>query len=250
MISIAEYQTKRAELKELVYALLMAEKARIAATLHLKRHPKHELVESWQEITKVREDMLEVSIKEFVPEMPSADWLLSVKGIGPIMASYVLAFFDLEQPTCSNWWAYAGLSVETDESGLARAVRRKKGQKTSFNPLVRTIAWRIGSQLRQARGFYWKQYERWKAMERNRTDENKPQSDSHVKTRALRKTIKLFLSHAHQKGREALGLPVRAPYIISYPNVHEKIAPPVVNAVFIPPVEDEKPARKKRRGGK
>jgi len=64
-------------------------------------------------------------------------WLKDeVKGVGPTLGGFIVANFDIERSdTPSKMWAYAGLAVDNT---TGRAVRRKRGERANFNPVVKS----------------------------------------------------------------------------------------------------------------
>jgi len=276
LMDVKVYQQRREMLDAQVKELLLFEKMRIAATLHLQRNPESSRVKTLREAVSRMESDLEASISRQIEDMPGYDWLIGIKGIGPAMAAYVIGLFDATKPSVSHWWSYAGLAVdhkwtcecgevvhsqgrgpvqcpsckkEISENVSSSAPKARRGAKLTYNPMVRTIAWRIGSQLRKTDGFYFKMYEEWKKDEAERTDAGKAKTESHMKARALRKTIKLFLSHAYEAMRVDLGLPEVKPYIIAYPNVHLHIPRPpreVEVKVIEAPLAEKKPKKRGR----
>jgi hypothetical protein len=118
------------------------------------------------------------------------------------------------------WSSNCGLHVEN-----GRAPRRVAGQKTGWNPVARTMMWRLGESFRKLGGFYRLMYRRfYEESLRKHPDWTK----AHHLCHARRVAVKLFLAHWHTVGRVLQGLPVRKPYICER-QPHECI-PPVLDA--------------------
>jgi hypothetical protein len=164
---------------------------------------------------------------------PHADWLLSIRGIGPVLASGLISTFDVEKaPTAGAMWRYAGLDPSTTWD---------KGQKRPFNLRAKTLCWKVADSFRKAGGYYGDLYRYRKHLEsaRNEAGEYRELAEKTLKEnpkhkqadwykrgllppgrldlRALRFCVKIFLSHFH----ECL-------YV-----VHKKILPPRPYALAI-----------------
>lgn len=75
-------------------------------------------------------------IKQALKAVPISAWLLAQKGIGPTLAGVLISEIDITRCTTpSALWAYAGLHCD-QETG--QAVRRKKGVKSNWNPMLKT----------------------------------------------------------------------------------------------------------------
>jgi transposase len=160
---------------------------------------------------------LEREIKKYiqseVKDVPIyREFLSSVKGIGPVLAGGLIAYFDpykAEHP--SSFWRYAGLHVVDGE-----APRRTRGQRVDWNPRARTLCWKIGKALIRSRSpFYSEIYYEAKRKEseklrhpeedpRNcphyeacikRLKRGRPPCKLHIDMRAMRKMVKRFLLH-------------------------------------------------------
>lgn len=165
------------------------------------------------------------------------DYLLKIKGIGPVLAGGLISLFDIrkaEHP--SSFWKYAGLHVEN-----GKAVRRKRGEKTDYNPKAKVLAWKIGRSLLMSKNeFYIEMYENVRKKESEKLNfpledpkrcpmyeecvkklkkSQKPACALHIHFRALRKIVKHFLADFHINWRKIEGLPVSPIY-------WERIKPP------------------------
>jgi hypothetical protein len=167
---------------------------------------------------------------------PAYDWFSRVSGIGNENIAKVICFIDIEKAFYpSSLWKYLGYGVDKE----GKADRLKKGEKSSFNREGKTMCYRLGVSLLKAHGiskngtkygnYYEKQAEAIIAENRRKgfwvgtLEEAKKQkiapekvfSMMYVHNQAIRKMIKLFLSHLWQVWREKENLPVNQPYAIA-----------------------------------
>lgn len=180
-------------------------------------------IDQVQQRTREFEEWLKAEMERLVVGHPAWPWLSQVKGVGMENAGKVIAFIgDIARfPTVSKLWSYAGYGVENGE-----APRRAKGQKTTWNENLGVMCWRLGVSLIRARGAYYHYYLEVKGMYEHRYEgrivkakKGNPMpvgviTAKHIHNMAVRRMMKLFLSHLWEVWREAEGLPVRAPYAI------------------------------------
>lgn len=77
-------------------------------------------------------------LKETRPEIYTR-YLAGVRGIGPVMSAVLLTGFDITRSDMiSSYWQYAGLGANLDAEGNACIQRRTRGQKTTYNPELKT----------------------------------------------------------------------------------------------------------------
>jgi len=135
-------------------------------------------------------------------------WLTQVKGVGPVLGGKLLGLIgDIGvSPTVSSLWRFAGQDPT--------ASRLVKGEKAVFNKRLKTVCFLVGRQMLMVNSPYRRIYDEAKAdYEQNRPDW-KPLRRHYA---AIRKMVKIFLSHLWVKWREAEGLPVSEPYILAQP---------------------------------
>ena len=196
-------------------------------------------------------DLLRV-LSDRIARHPAWPWLGRVRGLGPSLAARLLARLDIERaPTPSSFWSYCGLatvaaqvyrcaecgyelslpegrqiraahriprSSETCAGTLAPAgdgprrvaqPRPTRGENAPYDREAKKLCYLIGvSFVRQGEA-----YKRYYNEQRARLEATKPDwipRRRHLT--ALRMTEKLFLAHLWLVWREALGLPVTAPY--------------------------------------
>lgn len=215
--------------------LQFIQKARVAAQVretHLEKNGKKcELTKEVIAKAETFEQWLNDKIGVYVRDHPAHDWFSKVKGIGDLNIGKVLSLIDIEKASMvSKLWRYAGFGVD---QGFAE--RQKKGQKLHYNKMLKSMCWRLGKALIRAKGEYYEYYlEQKKAYEKRFKKEGreiisatklpkdekgrKTETDEffalgHLDMMAMRKMIKLFLSHLWLKWREAEGLSITAPYV-------------------------------------
>ena len=171
-----------------------------------------ELLQLDRAIDLAREEM----IAEGKKVGPIFDWLVSIKGIGDSLAVQLLAQTDdvEKSKTVSAYWRYAGWAVMD-----GKAERSKRGEKNHFNKGLKSVCWNIADQfIKHRTPVYRDEYDFEKARQRTRHPEaikvngKWKYNPGHLHNRALRKMIKLFLSHAWLKWRTFEGLPTTEPY--------------------------------------
>jgi len=134
-------------------------------------------------------------------------WLKHVKGIGPLLAASLIS--EMGSPTkfstVSALWSYCGLDVR---DGQAR--RRRKGELSNWNPMLRTTAWKVGTSFVQHKGTFGRQlYDRYKQYYQDKNDEGLSQGQ--IDNRARRKVAKDFLRCLWVAWMQAMNLPVSEP---------------------------------------
>ena len=134
-------------------------------------------------------------------------FLKDVKGIGPLLGSGLINSIDIREARhISSLWKYAGLDVR---DGVA--AKRKKGEKITWNPMVKMLCWKIGKSFLMSKSPYRKYYDERKKLEEER---NKDFTKMHIHNRAMRYMVKRFLADFWVAWRELEGLEVTKPYVI------------------------------------
>jgi hypothetical protein len=232
---------KHPRLRILVESYYDMQTLRMATESRLRIYEKFNMVTPIQAATiqgvisdlKQEEKKYENMVADEVKSIPIFTWLEGVRGIGPMMAAGLIAWIDdiSRFDTVSKLWAYAvGKPGE----------RRERGKKGGWNPRLKTHCWKVGMQILKAHskkrgvhGVYSDFYDRSKQEYLARED-IKAMHDSgkarggkksykiHIHQMALRRMIKLFLSHLWETWRKAEGLSIREPYVVGVLG-HEKI---------------------------
>lgn len=158
------------------------------------------------------------------------DWMTSIKGIGGHTAAKILAQFDDvgKFATISKFWRFSGWAVID-----GKIDKCEKGVVSPYNRRLKSECYLIAEQfLKQQTPVYADLYYQEKSRQRKlhpvtecrqcgipwddctQKKKHKRQfNDGHLHNRAMRKTVKIFLSHLWQVWRESEGLPISQPWI-------------------------------------
>jgi hypothetical protein len=197
---------------------------------------------------------LETQIKGALDRWSSASdvgvWAKSICGIGPVIASGLMAHIDIEKaPTAGHIWRFAGLDP-TSKWG--------KGEKRPWNASLKVLTWKIGESFVKVSNndddVYGKIYADRKTEEQRRNDANEFASQAatilaekrigkdtdafaaysigklppaHIHARAKRYAVKMFLAHfQHVAYRTRFGVDPPKPYVIEHLGHAHYVAPP------------------------
>jgi len=95
---------------------------------------------------KETEDVITMWLKEYAKNDPIGRWLLSVKGIGPVLAAGLISYIDISKcQTAGAIWKYAGWEGHRPP--------KKKGVKLDYNPHFRVLCWKIGESFQKVSGY-------------------------------------------------------------------------------------------------
>lgn len=157
-------------------------------------------------------------------------FFVNVKGIGHTLALGLVSQIDISKAKYpSSLWKYAGYGDIDKEKNEAK--RRKVGESFPHNAFLKMTCWKVGQSFikQKASGsFYRRMYDEFKVAEKQKHPEivkiqtgvtkvGKPKykqlyTKGHIHNRAIRKTIKLFLSHLWVQWRQLEDLEVVQPY--------------------------------------
>jgi len=164
------------------------------------------------------ENQMKSVLNCFAQAHPLGQWLLQIYGIGPIFTAGLLAHIDITKcPTVGHIWAFAGLDPTR---------RWLKGEKRPHNAALKRLCFLIGKSFVKTSGrpasLYGRLYLERKAYEAPKIEagdysaqaqailEARPTHKQktiyaagklppgHLDMRAMRYTVKLFLSHLHE----------------------------------------------------
>jgi hypothetical protein len=147
---------------------------------------------------------------ELTADLPIIKRMIKIRGVGHNLASQVIALIeDIGRfDTVSKLWRFSGVGVID-----GRAERPVKGEKLHYNKRLKVTCWKVAvSLLRAGNEEYRSIYDGEKQRQIERGGEDMTKLWAHK--RALRKMIKLWLSHLWEVWREEEGLPVRLPYVL------------------------------------
>lgn len=193
------------------------------------------LIESYERQLEAEALHEKLILSELDREPIWTDYLLGVRGVGPLMAGVILSEIDIEKcNSISALWAYCGLDVvvvkneETgDMQGEGRCRKKhhlKEKQYTNrngetvdtvgitFNPFLKTkLVGVLGASFIKLGGPYREIYDGYKFRLENHPVHSK-KTKGHRHAMANRYMIKFFLADLWTSWRTIEGLPVRSTY--------------------------------------
>lgn len=234
------------ELKRLVDVYYDVQDVRIRTANRLRYLPQETRAvypSRLKEVEKLLKHQIEMLLRE---EQIYVEWLQKIKGIGPCLASGLVANIMVrfatvnsledcselqkryamktkdkkhlipevrgikEFPTISKLWAFCGLHVVE-----GKAPKRKRGTKINWNPKMRVLCWKIGKSFVMVGDFYKSLYRQIKDSYLQREDLKQGKGwKGHIDMMSRRKTVKIFLQHLWLRWRQMEGLPISEPYAI------------------------------------
>jgi hypothetical protein len=186
------------------------------------------------------ENQVKRALDKWTEQQELGRWAKSQYGIGPVIAAGLLAHIDFSKcETAGDVWSYAG---------LAPGQKRKRGEKSNWNPALKRLAFLIGESFVKVSGkpeaFYGQIYLQRKEYEQGNNEAgkyseqaaaalaDKKYSDDtaakknyeagklppgHIHMRSKRYAVKLFLAHFFEIGfKLARGKEPPLPYPISH----------------------------------
>jgi rubrerythrin len=182
---------------------------------------------------------------------PIWGWLTAIHGIGPHTAAKLLAQIDdpAKFATISKLWRFAGYAVidgEIDKPTKGTLLPYNRRLKSELylmaenfvrhqTPLYSAVYYEEKGRQQglhptpiciKCGGIATQRGQSWVCPECKASGRSINFTPLHLHVRALRKTIKVFLSHLWLKWREADGLPISAPYAIAHLPEHTHMIEP------------------------
>lgn len=212
-------------------------------------------------ITRLKDELKKVEkqcsrgLKAFASAQPLGVWAMSNHGVGHVICAGLLAHIDMNRAvTAGAIWKFAGIIPP-------ELIKWEKGQKRPYNAALKTLCWKLGESFKKVSGnpeaFYGKIYQERKAFEVAQNESGKLKEQAHKRLalamkkgykvskeqveiwesgklqamgldlRAMRYTVKIFLSHYHTVGRTMMGLPLVKPWVLAHmPETHVHYIPP------------------------
>src|SRR3990170_4002125 len=166
-----------------------------------------DLLTRWHDRFQYLETELDKDIESLVEDVDIIRYAVAVKGIGPILAAKVISMIDIhEADTVSALWRYAGYAVIDGQRE-----RPTKGETLHYNARLKSACYLVASSFLKSSSPYRSVYDEAREYyEANRPDWTK----GHQHNAAMRKMVKVWLSHLWEVWRKLEGLPIRYPYII------------------------------------
>jgi hypothetical protein len=201
------------------------------------------------------EKQIRGSLEKYALSTNVGQWAMSQWGIGPVITAGLLAHIDIEKAnTAGKVWSYAGINPNSG--------KRKKGEKLTYNPTLKTLCWKIGESFVKGcnveHAYYSQVYVKRKAYEAKNNEDGKYADQAkkaleeknygkdteaykwyiqgklppaHIHARAKRYAVKLFLAHFHHMMYvDRFGVEPPLPYAIAILNHADYIPPHVVAA--------------------
>lgn len=170
-IRLATMTMVPAEVRYLVDLYYILQDVRIRAAGQIRSMGRddgepHETIRWVFDNTSILERNIKSSLLSYAQDSVVGAWALSVVGIGPIIASGLLAHIDIEKTrTVSSLWSFAGLNP---------TVEWKKGQKRPWNARLKVLCWHAGESFKRTSGnensVYGKLYRQRKELEVERNE--------------------------------------------------------------------------------
>lgn len=146
---------------------------------------------------------MDKAMEDASDDYPIVNQMIKVRGVGKINAMNIAIMIDIHKAnTISALWRYAGYAVVN-----GKAERQEKGKKNQYNKRLKKACYVLALSMIRARSPYKRIYDSAKQeyMERGL-------ARNHAHLSAIRKMIKLFLSHLWIVWRKMEKLPVTEPY--------------------------------------
>ena len=203
---------------------------------------QEKIIRAWTKRFNELETQLDQDISNLVKDEIIYDELSRLKGIGPMLSAKLIAMIDIhEAKTVSALWKYSGYGVGrywVDEEGTVKAPqeglvydegevtkvitqpepgwtliecrdRPVKGFLLPYNRRLKTSLYLIASSFLKCSSPYRLVYDNAKLY----YGANRDWTKAHIHRAAIRKMLKIFLSHLWERWRLAEGLEIRVPYV-------------------------------------
>lgn len=160
----------------------------------------------WLEVYEKLEADADAEITRLIKDHPLMRQLKAVKGIGPMLAAKMMSTIDITRAdSVSALWRYAGYAVIDGQRE-----RPVKGERLHYNIRLKTTMYLVAGSFLKSNSPYRRVYDDARRYyEANRTEWTK----AHQHAAAMRKMIKVFLSHIWSRWRMLEGLPLRDLYV-------------------------------------
>jgi hypothetical protein len=194
-------------------------------------HP-HEVISWLNENMNSLENQIKRALDAWSTGQELGVWCKSIVGIGPVIASGLMAHIDIEKaPTAGHIWSFAGMygpAIHFEGEIPGTVIEWKKGEKRPWNADLKTLCWKIGESFvkvcNNEKDIYGKIYLERKELEIHRNDKlmfaNQAKAKlekfkigkdtdaykayiigklppAHIQSRSKRKAVMMFLSHFH-----------------------------------------------------
>jgi len=182
-----------------------------------------EFLEEQQGVCKKKMGSLDRRIQKHLKSIdhPFIESAFKIRGLGPITIAYLMAYIDINKAEhASSLWAYCGYDKASHE-------RYEKGVSGGGNKTLRTVLYTMADSMIKTRSQYRDIYDREKELlsvskkiTKSRNTQGKlidcawcDTKPCHRHGAAIRKLIKIFLSHVWHVWRTVEGLPTNLLYV-------------------------------------
>lgn len=167
------------------------------------------IIQRWFQRFNELEAEADRDIAQLARHEPIIERMTELKGIGYLLAAKTVAMIDIERAaTVSALWRYAGYGVTDGQRD-----RPVKGTKLPYNVRLKTTLYLIGTSFMRCESPYRAIYDEAREYyELNRPDWTK----AHRHQAAMRKMIKVFLSHLWLEWRTLENLQTRDLWVMDY----------------------------------
>jgi hypothetical protein len=134
---------KKPEIRCLVANYYMAQELRLRANNQMRsmgdKEDPAELIQFYGKAQGDIEKAVLKNLEEYATADPAGRWILSLYGMGPVIAAGFIAHLDVEESnTAGGFWRYAGLDP---------TAKWEKGQKRPYNADVKQICFHAGTRF-------------------------------------------------------------------------------------------------------
>lgn len=150
----------------------------------------HEIFTWMTKEAEVLEGQIKRALTKFMENDPVGEWASSICGIGPVITAGLLAHVDITKANvATKLWAYAGLAPDQ---------KRKRGEKSDWNPALKRLSWLMWNSFVKVKGnendVYGKLYEQRKAYEAaiNEQGGYKDQAEKALKEKKFDKSTEAY----------------------------------------------------------
>jgi len=173
-----------------------------ASSLKSERQRLEKLLEYAQKL----EDIYDNFTRSLAKDDPLVKRMTYVRGVSFTSAAKLLAYIDIQKAeTVSKLWRFCGYGVVD-----GKAEKPVKGEKRHYSSRMKKYLFQIATQFLRNRSRYALVY----YVMRYRYERERPDwTPLRRHLAAIRKMVKVYLTHLWEEWREAEGLPVRALYV-------------------------------------
>lgn len=195
----ASYSLSKDEARFLVdaYYLIQNDRKRTCSQLRSMEQEPHEVLQWLAENNKRLESAIKTALDVYSDGLAVGQWMRSIVGIGPVIASGMLAHIDIEKaPTVGHIWNFAGLNPD---------IVWEKGKRRPFCGEFKTLcAYRLGECFvktqNHADSYYGPLFRKRKALEwaRNLNGLNAEQAAAQLAKYRIRNTTDAYKWYSGQ----------------------------------------------------